>query len=105
MDNTCTDGGHYICAHCAYEWPAANASTAAAADAATAIVRDANGNTFAGAGTAASGKELALNGLSITFKMDPTVKRIRLAGGRIEACGWFRAQGVLSEASMSGVRS
>ncbi|AOK28131.1 MULTISPECIES: hypothetical protein [Burkholderia] len=111
MDNICTDDGHYICAHCAHDWPAAGASTAADADAATAIVRDANGNTFAGGRTAAGGEAPTLDGLSMAFNMSRAVKPVRLAGGghaaigKMEACGWFRAQRVLPEATMNGMRS
>lgn len=79
MENTYPDGGHYICADCAHEWPITAAADAD--DEAEAVVKDANGNVLADGDSVVLIKDLKVKGSSITLKVGTKVKSIRLVGG------------------------
>lgn len=78
QENTYPDGDNYVCADCAFEWPAAAANEDGDTDA---VVKDANGNVLANGDAVVLIKDLKVKGSSITLKMGTKVKSIRLVGG------------------------
>ncbi len=78
QENTYPDGDNYVCADCAFEWPAAAAKEEGDTDA---VVKDANGNVLANGDAVVLIKDLKVKGSSITLKMGTKVKSIRLVGG------------------------
>ena len=79
QENTYQDGGNYVCADCAYEWPMV--ATAHADDEDDAVVKDANGNVLQDGDAVVLIKDLKVKGSSTTLKMGTKVKSIRLVGG------------------------
>ena len=75
QDNTYVDGALRICADCGHEWPA---QADAGAVAATAVVRDCNGNPLADGDTVVVIKDLKVRGASIPLKQGTLIRNIRL---------------------------
>lgn len=78
LENTYPDGGNYVCADCAFEWPQA---APAAADEEAAVVRDANGALLQDGDAVVLIKDLKVKGSSIVLKQGSKVKSIRLVSG------------------------
>lgn len=78
LENTYQDGDNFICADCAYEWPA---QAVAAESEGAAVVKDANGNVLANGDSVTLIKDLKVKGSSITLKVGTKIKGIRLVDG------------------------
>ncbi len=74
-ENTYPDGDHFICADCAFEWPAA---ADAQADGPGPQVRDSNGNVLADGDNVVVIKDLKVRGASIPLKQGTVIRGIRL---------------------------
>lgn len=79
LENTYPDGGNYVCADCAHEWPI---DGGVAADAV--VVRDANGNALSQGDTVTVIKDLKVKGSSIPLKQGTVIRNIRLVEGDAE---------------------
>ena len=74
---TYEDGALLTCPECAHEWSAQEA----AAEAAAAVVRDANGNPLADGDSVVVIKDLKIKGSSSVVKVGTKVRNIRLVDG------------------------
>ncbi len=72
LENTYADGALWICADCAHEWTAAEASTGGV------VVRDSNGNVLAAGDAVTVIKDLKVKGSSIPLKQGTVIRNIRL---------------------------
>ncbi len=79
LENTYQDGDNFVCADCAYEWPAV--ASAQTDDDSGVVVKDSNGNVLADGDAVVLIKDLKVKGSSITLKQGTKVKSIRLVGG------------------------
>ncbi|MGB6243291.1 MAG: zinc ribbon domain-containing protein YjdM [Castellaniella sp.] len=77
--DTYQDGDHYICPHCAHEWPV-QAEPAEAVDEAR-VVLDSNGNPLVTGDAVILIKDLKLKGSSSTLKKGTKIKNIRIVDG------------------------
>ena len=75
QENTYPDGDNYVCADCAFEWPAAAAKEDGDTDA---VVKDANGNVLANGDAVVLIKDLKVKGSSIPLKQGTVIRNIRL---------------------------
>ncbi|MBO9883010.1 zinc ribbon domain-containing protein YjdM [Xanthomonas sp. D-109] len=74
LENTYVDGANWVCADCGHEWPVA----AYAANDATTVVRDSNGNVLQAGDTVVVIKDLKVKGSSIPLKQGTVIRGIRL---------------------------
>ncbi|HEY9281591.1 MAG TPA: zinc ribbon domain-containing protein YjdM [Eoetvoesiella sp.] len=79
LENTYQDGGNYVCADCAYEWPAVEAHDDG--DDEAAVIKDSNGNPLADGDAVILIKDLKVKGSSTSLKKGTKVKSIRLVSG------------------------
>jgi protein PhnA len=79
LENTYQDGDNYICADCAYEWPAVETHDEADDDAA--VILDSNNNPLADGDSVILIKDLKVKGSSTSLKKGTKVKTIRLVSG------------------------
>ncbi len=80
LENTYTDGDHFICPDCAFEWPV-NEAAAGDDDAGDGVVKDANGNPLADGDSVILIKDLKVKGSSTVLKKGSKIKGIRLVDG------------------------
>ncbi|HEX7113063.1 MAG TPA: zinc ribbon domain-containing protein YjdM [Mizugakiibacter sp.] len=80
MENTYPDGGNYVCADCAHEWPAAGAVESAE----DVAVRDVHGNVLQSGDSVLVIKDLKVKGSSIPLKQGTVIRNIRLVDGDAE---------------------
>ncbi len=79
LENTYQDEGNYICADCAYEWPAVEPH--GEADDEAAVIVDSNNNPLADGDSVILIKDLKVKGSSTSLKKGTKVKSIRLVSG------------------------
>lgn len=77
--DTYQDGEHYICPHCAHEWPVAAEPTDSVDEAR--VVLDSNGNPLATGDAVILIKDLKLKGSSNVIKKGTKIKSIRIVEG------------------------
>jgi protein PhnA len=77
LENTYTDGDHFICPDCAFEWPVTEAASGDE-EAVDGIVKDANGNPLADGDSVILIKDLKVKGSSTVLKKGSKIKGIRL---------------------------
>ncbi|MER1968887.1 zinc ribbon domain-containing protein YjdM [Castellaniella sp. GW247-6E4] len=77
--DTYQDGGHYICSHCAHEWPVEAESVGSVDD--VRVVLDSNGNPLVTGDAVILIKDLKLKGSSSTLKKGTKIKSIRIVDG------------------------
>jgi protein PhnA len=75
---TYEDGTQLICPECGHEW---SASSAAPADEAARVIKDAVGNLLQDGDTVTVIKDLKIKGSSLVVKVGTKVKNIRLTDG------------------------
>ena len=75
---TYADGALLVCPECAHEWSPGEQAEQAAADAAAAQVRDANGTPLADGDSVLLVKDLKVKGSSTVIKKGTKIKGIRL---------------------------
>lgn len=79
LENTYQDGDNYICADCAYEWPAVETHDETDDD--VAVIVDSNNNPLADGDSVILIKDLKVKGSSTALKKGTKVKTIRLVSG------------------------
>lgn len=80
LEDTYQDGPHYICPHCAHEWPTAAEETPETDNDAVQI-KDCNNTPLVDGDAVILIKDLKVKGSSITLKKGTKVKGIRLVSG------------------------
>ena len=81
MENTYSDGEHYICPDCGHEWPLTSDNQRDNVDDAPLVIKDSNGNPLQDGDSVLLIKDLKVKGSSIVLKKGTKVKNIRLVDG------------------------